>query len=261
MCEVHQQTWRRLLEASADLCAVRRARVTEPTGAQALNHIVKTPLHYNRGAEAQYVDIVADLIAEPTRPEQFVKMTDSLPADLAEFYSDEARVLQGGGADPSELRALTSMTRGVGGKRTEYVKYLKREDVQPLWTWRIDGTEKATMGFKAVPKKDGKQRKILPVLPANYLLGPPWRKADLGLRGAASLSSMIVVEDCLLSADFDQENCFTYVQTCEWSQHFVMKKLVAQPSQAYKQALAHWSAPGTSAFQWDARSRWTSSCP
>ena len=216
MCDLHQQTWLTLLRAGSRLHVARRAHHDGSTGAQSLEQVVSVPLAYHGDQDAKYVNLIAAKIAEPSCPEKKVVMLDALPPEVASFYSCEEKVLQEGGSEPDELNALAKVSRGIGGARSQYVAYFNRPEIKPLWNWIKDGDQKATMGFKAVTKKDGSQRKILTVLQANYMFGPPWRRGDLGLYGAASLAALMLEGDEICSADFDQENCFTYIETPPW---------------------------------------------
>ena len=62
---------------------------------------------------------------------------------------------------------------------------------------------------------------------------PPPRPYGLGLYAGASLGSVVLGEDRMFAAQFDQENCFTYVEIPEWLQLYF-----AAPR------LRHWEAGG-----------------
>ena len=58
-----------------------------------------------------------------------------------------------------------------GGSYDEYVKYLMRPDI-PRSMWRFVASRdevSAIAGVSAVPKKDGRQRKLLMQCSANYM--------------------------------------------------------------------------------------------
>ncbi|CAE8692694.1 unnamed protein product, partial [Polarella glacialis] len=65
------------------------------------------------------------------------------------FYSSEERVLAEGGKDPARQAELRALGRKVGGPRSEYIKYLNREDVKPLWEFCSQKEARACCSFKA----------------------------------------------------------------------------------------------------------------
>jgi len=182
----HQHAWHKLLRESAKQCKARRTLPGGLTGAAALEAVIKRPLQesYVNNVASQYVPIVADKLAEPSNPLLSVEMLTAMPKELSAFYSSEERVLEGGGVDASRRAELRALGRKIGGPREEYVKYLCREDVRPLWGYCSQKEAKALCSFKAVAKKGGiAQRKILPILEANYVFGPPQERDPWGCGG------------------------------------------------------------------------------
>ena len=183
MSTQHRESWHSVLIEARRLCEARR-NPPETTGGAALSKLLKSPVdeYIPLKAKSTYVDPVADLIAEPSCTLQTVSLLDVLPPELATHYSSECSVLSEGGSDEAEIIALQVLAKRPDGDRRQYVKYLNRTDIQPMWTFCKDGEEKSSCSFKTVMKKNGiQQRKILPTLEANYRWGPPPRDRDLGL--------------------------------------------------------------------------------
>ena len=216
---------------------MRAARRGSPTGAKAVEIITKSDT-VSYGAvgppDTPYTPLRASLIAEPSRPQRVVPMLGALPPELSRYYSKESNVLRDPQPSNSVLNELRACSQAIGGERSEYIAYFRRPDVQPLWNWIPDGHQRACCSFKAVWKKNRKaQRKILPTLEANAMMEPPPRPYGLGLYAGASLGSVVLGEDRMFAAQFDQENCFTYVEIPEWLQLYF-----AAPR------LRHWEAGG-----------------
>ena len=214
----HRQAWEYFLKEATGLRDARR-RVCV-IGVAALEAVLKRTFYSDYASEAKastYVPLIAELIAEPSKPEQCVHLLDALPESWAEHYASEATVLQGGGDDQVELDLVRSLSKTIGGTTAEYIKYFRRPDAKPLWTFLPVSCVKAFCSFKAVMKKDMvHQRKILATLEKNYRWGPPPRTHNLGLFGGASLAGVLLEKDQLYVSVNDQENCFTYVATPAW---------------------------------------------
>ena len=198
MAPHHAAAWKALLHEGAKLLDARRSHGM--TSGQSLRELVRRPpTSYAPQARAtNYVNMQADLIAEPSMPERVVNLLDVLPAPLAEHYASERAVLEGGMTDPDELRVLRVVSQQLTGSKQEYAKYFHRFDVRPLWRWIRDGDHVACCSFKTVPKKDGlKQRKILACLEKNARWGPPPRESNLGLWGGLSLSQLCIPSDSM----------------------------------------------------------------
>ena len=235
----HRAAWQSILSESVRLRDARRS--FEMTGGQCLSEILKRSFLSEYTPESQsspYVDIIADKIAEPSKPNQTVRMLDVLPKGWAHHYSSESNVLSGGCVDPHEIADVRKASQVIGGSQTGYVKYFARGDVRPLWDLKPISEVKSFCSFKAVMKKNGvHQRKILATLEKNVRWGPPPRTEDLGLYGGMSLGNVIPPEDRAFVANADQENCFTYVETPPWFwpymaapplPHFVLEDLVTR---------------------------------
>ena len=220
--------WCGLLREAAVL---REARRDAPTGAAAFASLVKNfdqerPYGGISSPEGKYAPIVADIVAEPSVPAQCVPLLKALPLEMSEIYREERNVLRDPPPSTAELQELETLAASVGGSRAEYVRYLNRPDVVPLWSFCRDGDQASTCSFKCVWKKGRtKLRKILPCLIANAKFCDVKRKQDLGLYGGASLSCVFLPGDLWASA-FDQENCFTYVELPEWwSRHLATPRV------------------------------------
>ena len=91
---------------------------------------------------------------------------------------------------------------------------ISKLDPQPPLTWtRARQLDHAAVA--AVPKKDGRQRKILAVVPKNARWGPPRRSSSLGLGGGESLTR-ILAPFGLHSGSIDLENAFSYIVWMPW---------------------------------------------
>ena len=82
-----------LLNEAARLRETRRVRA--PTGADAFSQIFKYNFFgYDVGGSATvYTPLIASKTAEPSGPELRVRLFDSLPQKLVEFYSSEVNAL------------------------------------------------------------------------------------------------------------------------------------------------------------------------
>ena len=109
-----------------------------------------------------------DLIAEPAPDERGLCMLQALPPECAWL---------GGLGHPLkpdwkvEVKRLNSSYSKVLGARTEWIKYLHREDVRQLWHLEAAEDAVAFCSVAAVPKRTGRmRRKILMVCPWNAAL-------------------------------------------------------------------------------------------
>lgn len=203
-----------LLAESRRLLLARRGNSL--TGVPALEGVLKREAgDYTLGGRTStYVPFLAPAIAEPSRPYQCVRVLTELPGRLAEFYSSEEKVLEGGCSDALVLADVDRRYRKVVGPRSEWIAYLHRPDTEPLWDWQRADTIKCRCAVAAVKKKNPKQlRKILAVVPKNTRWGPPLREKQLGLYGGGALTRVMVSGSCLSTGSLDLENAFTY---CEW---------------------------------------------
>ncbi len=59
-------------------------------------------------------------------------------------------------------------------------------------------------------------RNMLMACPANYLWGDVRQRLDHGLHAGAALVNTHIPSDYLGLSSFDEENCFTYVESPQW---------------------------------------------
>ena len=120
------------------------------------------------GTGSNFVDFLADQIAEPSDPESTVDVMTEMPARWAEFYADEATVTAAGEKDAAILAEIDSRYCRVVGNMKEWVRYHHRPDVSSLWSWHPPEDIKSPCAVAAVKKKaPGALRKILAVCPKN----------------------------------------------------------------------------------------------
>ena len=153
MSPSHRNAWSRLLTEAKQLRSVRREVPfqTSLTGAQAMETLLKRPILEYATARNTYVPIDAKLIAEPSQPHS-LPILEMLPPALAEFYSSEESVLQGGQTDAKQLTILRRLGSKIGGSRDQYIQYLNRTDViqADLWSFLSHDKVKGMAAFKAV---------------------------------------------------------------------------------------------------------------
>ena len=134
MATLHQKAWHAFILEASRLREARR--LFGATGAAAVEEVVRVPAdeYMTSGPTmGRYVPLVSSKIAEPSTP-RFVAMLDALPPELRDFYAHEHNVLQDGGTDPIEIDSLDLLGQTLGGPYPEYVKYMNRLDVDPLWS-------------------------------------------------------------------------------------------------------------------------------
>lgn len=106
----------------------------------------------------------------------------------------------------------------LGGAYSEYVEYFHDPDARPLWRFRFGDDVKAVAGFSVVPKTDGRQRKLLMAVAANYMWVEAAARSNMGMHAGASLASGVVMHDTWHLAASDESNAFTVVVVPEWMQ-------------------------------------------
>ena len=124
-----------------------------------------------RGSEIPQVSLQSDLLDEPP-DDQVVRMLDVMSSEEANFYAAEENVVDTAGKSTAQFEALEEQYGFLGGSYDEYVKYLMRPDL-PRSMWRFVASRdevSAIAGISAVPKKDGRQCKLLMQCSANYTL-------------------------------------------------------------------------------------------
>ncbi len=105
----------------------------------------------------------------------------------------------------------------VGGSYSNYVEYLNRKDMDPtLWHYVLQQDVQATAGISTVPKKSGRQRKLLMQCAANCMYAPADTRSSLGMFGGGALSQVYVPGGEIAAASFDESNAFTAVVTPRW---------------------------------------------
>ena len=105
----------------------------------------------------------------------------------------------------------------VGGSYSNHVEYLNRKDMDPtLWHYVLQQDVQATAGISTVPKKSGRQRKLLMQCAANCMYAPADTRSSLGMFGGGALSQVYVPGGEIATASFDESNAFTAVVTPRW---------------------------------------------
>jgi len=145
-----------LLAESRRLVLARRGNSL--TGVPALEGVLKREAgDYTLGGRTStYVPFLAAAIAEPSKPFQCVEVLSELPGRLAEFYSSEENVLEGGNTDALVLADVDRRYQKVVGPRSEWIAYLRRPDTEPLWDWQRADTIKCRCAVAAVKKTNPK---------------------------------------------------------------------------------------------------------
>jgi len=210
--------WQALLREKQRLQLARQLSFLNfATGAEFWQHITR-----NSSAETYmhtpnvtpYVPFVADQMAEPSLDAGVVPMLEASPPEIATKYMDVQQMLLPREQIPLDPRKVGRRYRQVLGPRTEWIRYLQRPEVEPLWELLESSQVRATLSVAAVPKS-GKPglRKILMSVPFNNLAGTPaqllWAEVDYGLAGGAALSQ-IYVPICWHTRTIDQSNAFTH---------------------------------------------------
>ena len=203
------------------LCARRLLRMT---GAQAALSILKTAPSdgYLAVSKASQVPFVAARVVEPARGSPVVSMLDALPETESAFYAVEENVLLRGGYSETLKREIEDQYSFLGGKQSEWVEYLCREDYdQDLWSFRRPEEVAAYAGVSAVPKKNGVDlRKLIMACAANYMWTDVTKRFDHGMGGAAAISHLVSWTAGLSVAVIDQSNAFTAVRTPGWMHRY-----------------------------------------
>ena len=193
MDPVHKEAWLHLLSEAKSLRSARRA--AELTGEPALEELIKQQLQgvYLQNEGSPYTPLSANLVAEPTEPNQTVDLLTARPPEMAALYASEEDLFVGRSWCEEERALCRRLGHTVGGSKREYALYFRHPDVQPLWGYLEPADVKGTCAFKAVWKKDGKaQRNILAALEANCVWGAPPCERDLGLWGGTALCIIIL---------------------------------------------------------------------
>ena len=170
----HRSAWKHILQESDWHCGARR-QTSAATGALAVERVIKHRLNDYVVDKNVYVDMNADLIAEPCQS-HCIPLLEVLPPAAAAFFADECNLLEGGGTNLTERRLLAKLGHRIDGSHEEYIRYHLRQDVKDLWAWAPASEVRGHAAFRCVLKSDGvHQRKILATLEQNYCFAKPIR--------------------------------------------------------------------------------------
>ena len=189
----------------------------DPTGDDYASMLVRSLKDaYITSQESKYVPFVADRIAEPPVGAASVNMLDVLPEEVACFYRDITLMFPQPEGRDMELRDLNRRFCKVLGHHHQYIVYLRRREVQDLFSLELPEDVLGAVSLAAVEKSSGDMlRKILMCVPFNTLActvqelihkPPPY-----GLLGCGALSQMRADDDLLAFGSADEGNAFTTV--------------------------------------------------
>ena len=225
-CTVSESTrtrWTHLVQEAKRVAEGRRASFAElPTGVALLGKVLRAELNdvYSRVHVKQtYHPFIADRVVEPKSDANKVYLIDVLPAHLAYHYRDLAGLLR----TSEEVKLVRKEFAGrycrVSGDHREWVKYLHRDDVQPLWHFRPASEAQFLFSISTVLKKDQPMlRKLAQCVPLNAALVSPAEMlgqdtVDYGLVGAVAITQAQTQDDNLSVLTMDESNAFTHVET------------------------------------------------
>jgi len=217
----HEVVWQALLgECQRLQLARRQSCLNFATGAELWHHITKSSAqdaYGSAGDQDPYVPFEGSQMAEPVMDAAVVPMLSALPPTIAAKYEDVSSMLLPAEEIPIDPKVMGRRYRQVLGKRSEWIAYLQRPEVEALWEPMEPHRVKATLSVAAVPKV-GKAglRKILMSVPFNNLAATPGalmgEEIDYGLTGGAALSQ-IYVSHCWHTRSLDESNAFTHIVT------------------------------------------------
>ena len=198
---------------------VRARRSFDLTGVRAVASLLKAPLDesgYVRPTGVRQVPMLASRMVEPTEVE-YIDMLSALPPEDALYYAQEHHVVEAGGKSEVLFKEIESHYGFIGGELSEFLAYLRRDDVRQLWEWDLMENIKAVAGVSTVLKKNGHdQRKLIMQCAANYMFGDPAERAHLGMGGGSSLARCFLKADSMEVAACDEDSAFTYVKVPAW---------------------------------------------
>ena len=200
---------------------VKERRGSSLTGVQIspIASLLKMPLDewgYIKNDKVKQVPMIADRMVEPTTT-KFIDMISALPEDDAIYYQHESNVVEKSGKSDVLFREIEEHYGFIGGTKQEYLRYLRRADVQQLWSWEPAERVKAIAGVSTVLKKDGiKQRKLIMQCAANYAFQDPTARANLGMTGGSALTRCHVPSDSMSVSACDEDSAFTMVRVPDW---------------------------------------------
>ena len=149
--------WLTILRECKRVIAARRASCQRlPTGAALTEYMMRHSGAdlYTSNLMGAYVPFVGRLMAEPPPDHPAVPLLRALPEDIGSQYLDVRRLIKPDDQIPSDFQLIQKRYRRVLGQRSEWVKYLHRRDIRPLWRLVPAEEVKLYMGIGAVPKKD-----------------------------------------------------------------------------------------------------------
>ena len=238
------EVWRRLVHESKRVVAGRRASLHRfPTGAALLSKIMRTDLSdlYTKPTEKQtYIPFVAGYIIEPNFNAPTVNLLGALPADLACHYQDINKLLRPATVLAEVEREFAGRYCRVIGHPREWVRYLARPDVAPLWTFVPASEAKYFFSVAAVPKKDGRWlRKLVQCVPLNAAIMTPAEmldqpEVDYGLVGGVAISQVQGTDGHFAVHTLDESNAFSHVVIPEsWRKYFAGPAIAARDVPAW----------------------------
>ena len=194
------------------------------TGALAAHSLLKTaPADgYLAVSKASQVPFVAARVVEPLKGSPVVSMLDALPETESAFYAVEDNLLLRGGYSETLKREIEDHYSFLGGKPSEWIEYLCREDYdRDMWSFLLPKDVAAYAGVSAVPKKNGVDlRKLIMACAANYMWVDVTKRFDHGMGGAAAIGHLVTWTAGLSVTVIDQSNAFTAVRTPGWMHRY-----------------------------------------
>jgi len=188
------------------------------SGAHAVSRLCKSNPdsdYFTRPSHAQ-VPFVAEFMDEPSYS-QTVSMLEALPPIEAQYYSDEANVINASGTSAEQMRELEEQYAFLGGTEDEWVAYLHRPLPPQMWTYLPAEDVKAIGGVSAVPKKKPPMlRKLIMCVSCNFAWEDVSKRVSSGMGGGLSLTSMRTRGDEINFSSLDESNAFTSVLTPAW---------------------------------------------
>ena len=191
------------------------------TGTQCISTLLKTDASSRYSVATApttpQVSLRASLLDELT-VEQTMNMLSALSNEESAFYSEEGNVIDMVGKSQAMFEDLEQQYGFVGGPYSEYCEYFLREDrPSSMWVYTADPADvKATAGFSTVPKKNGRQRKLMMQCSANYYFSDSRTRSNLGMLGGGGMATMYVPGDQCNVASMDESNAFSFVATPRW---------------------------------------------
>ena len=173
--------------------------------------------------DGKYQPFVADKIKEHEPDAQIVPLCSHLPPRVVDVVSSPSHMLRPLALDEEEeLTVLKVRYNHFGGEFSEWVKYHHLPSTWPLWQYEDDADHFYPAAIMAVGRaKDDLQRKITATCPFNFACHRPEALfpelvEDLGMLGAASLSTVFTSLGIMHFALFDESQVFIAVLILDW---------------------------------------------